>query len=640
LNRQIREYEKDRDYIIAKISKIQSLERENNVEDLKRKRQEAESSIFEFKKTEENIISLSLQNTNIDQLINKRADLTNQKIDVQSKINSYRISIDSTLKNIERLEVSIKKVASNNDLESLMNIINSLKDSIAYTSKLLGSFISCGCTSDDVYQMITKLSSFNQISQMIHTFGKKPTDVYLKLRREDRPVDKFLRDQLKRNLSRVNDNDLKRLLSQVFQDDEIISPNCDTQFNDCAYYRFAEMINTVKDKIEEDILDDETLRYIQVISNNIDNILNELDRLSVVKIPDKMKDDLREKIILSRLDSRLPFFDVSGLQEYLSILREYELHQQNIEKLKHYEHQLSVYRKSGIDNQMSEIIQLQENISFYKNNVVTLSSTITNIATQLSNVDTHIGLVTKYADGKKYLKIIESTLEAANKILIPLESASSERIESQYKLKTLNVLIASLREDSKKIENKISEYNRLVAEEKILSRKFKDLSMILESVSTKKGIPVLYMKTYLGKIQKLANSLLKIIYGDDLQLAKFKVSQETFEIPYIKNGTKIPDVKYASQSEVPLITMALSFALAHKASSNYNILVLDEMDAGLDEGNRSAFLRMLSQQMQELKAEQVFIISHNINNIIDIPIDVIKLSDIGTNSKLQNVIYE
>jgi DNA repair exonuclease SbcCD ATPase subunit len=190
------------------------------------------------------------------------------------------------------------------------------------------------------------------------------------------------------------------------------------------------------------------------------------------------------------------------------------------------------------------------------------------------------------------------------------------------------------------LENRIDEYHRLVKEEKILSRHYKNLNVILETTSTRKGIPVSYMNAYLGKIQKLANSLLKIIYGDDLQLARFKVTQETFEIPYIKNGTKIPDVKYASQSEVPLITMALSFALANKASRHYNILLLDEMDAGLDEDNRLAFLKMLDRQMKELNAEQVFMISHNLNSINDIPIDVIRLSDIGVNSRLQNIIYD
>ena len=148
------------------------------------------------------------------------------------------------------------------------------------------------------------------------------------------------------------------------------------------------------------------------------------------------------------------------------------------------------------------------------------------------------------------------------------------------------------------------------------------------------------MKRYLGRIQKLANNLLKLIYDDDLKLAKFNVTQDTFEVPYVKNGTKISDVKYASQSENAMITMALSFALANRASGQYNILSLDEVDAGLDETNRSAFLKMLYLQMNVLKAEQVFMISHNMTQMINIPMDVIKLADTGITSKLQNIIYE
>ena len=64
------------------------------------------------------------------------------------------------------------------------------------------------------------------------------------------------------------------------------------------------------------------------------------------------------------------------------------------------------------------------------------------------------------------------------------------------------------------------------------------------------------------------------------------------------------------------------------------------MDAGFDEQNRQAFLQMLDTQIKMLKAEQVFIISHNINNIIDIPVDVIRMSSDIPLSKLQNIIYE
>ena len=48
---------------------------------------------------------------------------------------------------------------------------------------------------------------------------------------------------------------------------------------------------------------------------------------------------------------------------------------------------------------------------------------------------------------------------------------------------------------------------------------------------------------------------------------------------------------------------------------------------------------MLYRQMEQLNSDQVFLISHNINMMSNIPMDVILLSDVNIDSKLQNVIY-
>lgn len=641
LHKTILGHEKERDKIVAKVAKIKALIADNDIDELRRKYQEASSSISEFNKIESAILQMSLSNTSIDKLIVQRYGITERKIDVQSKINSYRISIDNTLRNIERLEISIKKVTSNNDMQSLIDAIASLRASINGTSKMITGFKYLGSSSNEVYQLISKLASFNQISQMIHTFGSKPTDVYLKLKRSNKSVDKFLKDQTKHNLSRINKNDVNILLESVFQDDMILTPNCDTQFTDCPYYRFSEVLGEIKDKLDEESYDDETLRYIQVISNNVDNILNELDMSVNIKIPKVFRDDFTEKSIIDRLGSKLPFFDLSGIQEFISMLREYELYQDNVEKLKEYERQLIVYKSSGIDRHLSEIKELQESISFYRNNITTLENEIKIITKELETIDSKIALVTKYDDSKKYRKIFESTITSTKKILEPLESATSEKAELDFSLRQITNLINVTREEHKALETKIAEYNRLLKEGAELSLELADLSAILDSVSTKRGIPVAYMQKYLSKIQKRANELLDVIYGGKLRLAKFNADFDTtFEIPYIKNGKKIPDARYASQSEVSLITMALSFALAEAASSKYNILLLDEVDAGVDDKTRPAFLRMVYTQMKKLKAEQFFVISQNISQMVNVQMDCIMLSDVNTKSKLQTVIYQ
>ena len=638
LSSDIKEYENKRDTLISKIGKLDQLIKSNNIDELRRKQQEAIISLKEFDDILHSIQKVNLQDTTIDQLINKRNSLSEQKIDIQSKINSSRLMMDTTLHNIERLELSVKKITSNNDLQSLMTSIESLRDIIDHTPEMVKTFIPVGSTSDEVFGMLSKLRSFNQISSMIYTLGNRPIDIYIKLINEGKSVDQWLQKQAKNSINRMNSIDIKSLIDQVFGNDDIISPNCSTEYAECPYYRLSETINQIHDKLEEETIDDETLHYIQIIANNIDNIFNELDGMRNIKIPERIKDTFTEYSILGKLKNRLQFFNLSSLEEYLSILKDYEIYKTNSQKLHDYEYQLSIYRKSGIDSQVEEINRLQTMIDGYKLDISRYQNDITEVNNKLSEVDNHITLVTKYNDSKKYRKIFEATLESTTKTLEPLENADQERRELEFSLRNVTNQIEILRVQHRDLENKITEYNRLVNEGLTLAAKNKDLNMILEATSTKKGIPVIYMNQYLTKIRNTANELLSLIY-DDFKLSKFVVTPETFEVPYKKNGMKIPDIKYASQSELALATMALSFALANRATGIYNILLLDEIDAGLDDANRGAFLKMLRMQMNTLHAEQVFIISHNMSQMANIPMDCIKLSDIPTN-KLQNIIYE
>lgn len=637
----IKAKEKERDKLIARIGKIQALMNDNNIDDIRRKKNEAESSIIDFEKTSNRIDDMGLSSVSVESLIKQLGNLNNARVDTQARINSYRISIDGALRNIERLESSIKKVTSNIDLNSLMSTIDSLKRSINDTSGIVKSFKPIGATAEEIQVLISKLSSYNQIAQMIYTFGNKPVNVYLKLKANRSSVDDFLKKHRQNNASMLNDSEIKHLMDQVFQNDSIIMPACDTEYMECPYYRLSSVISDIHNKMEEDSFDSETLRYIQIISNNIDMILNELDRYQNMRIPDKLIMTMKEKDILDHMSSRLPFFELSGFQEYLSIQKEYEIYCENRERLKQLQEQLSVYQNSGVNVQLKEIEEQRKSIEFYRSNIETLTKELNKIKDQIEDLEMKIGLLTKYNDGKKYQSILKSQLDSALKILQPLESAAQEKMELNFHLQHLASEINSSREQYKLLENKINEYKRLREEKIKLDQSYRELSIIQESVSTKKGIPVIYMKNYLGNIRKLANRLLKMIYDDDLKLADFNITQDAFEVPYSKNGMKIQDVRYASQSEVALITMALSFALANQASGKYNILLLDEIDAGLDEQNRSAFMSMLNMQMQALKAEQVFIISQNLTQMANVPMDCIVLNkDIAIKSRMRNVIYQ
>jgi energy-coupling factor transporter ATP-binding protein EcfA2 len=641
LEDEINIYESKKYQLQLKIDKISALETENNLSDLINKRKEIEVSLYDFNKTECEIKEKSLTDTSVDDLIKHRSKIIDNKIDLQANINAMRLSIDDSLSRIDNISAIVKKTISNNDIESLISLIQDLKDRIKNTNDIVKGFYPTGCTSDDITRLINSLSSFNQIGSMMYTFGNKPISIYLKLRRENIQIDSFIKDHINRNLATVGDNEIKRLLSQVFQNDIIITPNCDTEFEECPYYRFSEMINDFRNKVDDNVYDEETLRYLRVVANNVDTILNEIDSLMrTVRIPDGLKDGLYERDILNRLDSKLPLFELSSIQEYLSLLKSYELYKIDLERLEQCEAQLSIYKSSGIDSQLAEIKVLEDNISKHKSSIMTKEKDLLKLEEALDNIEFNIGLMTKFNDSKKYKTMMQNSLNDINKILVPLEESSGQKMELNYKLREYNHTIDLLKSESKYLENRINEYRKLIIESEKLKDKYNKLNIIAESVSTRKGIPLIYMNTYLRRIEKLTNELLSIIYGGDLYIDKFNITADTFEIPYVKNGTVIPDIRYASQSESALMTMALSFALAYNATGKYNILLLDEIDSGLDERNRSAFLQMLRRIMQKIQSEQVFIISQNASQIVNLPMDVIKTTDVQISGKMQHVIYE
>ena len=131
------------------------------------------------------------------------------------------------------------------------------------------------------------------------------------------------------------------------------------------------------------------------------------------------------------------------------------------------------------------------------------------------------------------------------------------------------------------------------------------------ALSSKEGIPLVFIQMYLANTKDIANELLNIVFNGSIEIDNFEITANDFLIPYIKNGKKIKDVKSASQGELSFFQLAISFALNYQSISKYNIMLLDEIDGGLDPINREKFIQILDHQIEMINAEQVFLITHN-----------------------------
>lgn len=639
LKEKLAEREKERDTIKRRMIKIDTLMETNDVDNLRKRLQELMLEINEHDKILAEAESLG--NISLSELDSQRDRTLKQHHDLEIQIDQLKLRIDTMMKQVEHIDVLIKRSSMNQNFTMLTENIKTVQRNLASLPPSIKDFPFKDISFLDLSTLIGKLSGFNSTSRSILMLGKKAINLYIKLRRENINVDKWLKDQAKKLVARVNRNDMKLLLDQVFQNDTIISPPCDTEYESCPYYRLNAVINEVYEKVENDATDEETLRDIQTIHRNVIIMENELMAYSTMRLPDAIASELCGKAAMDRLEQGLLFFNLTPLNDLATSCKNYELFKTWSQQLESYQNQVDAYRNSDIAMQIQNKRDLEISIASANEKIkeaMKHSQEAKNMLDQISH-NAHIISERDRANTAKKSASIEYA--SINKKLEPLESAESEKQELKFKLQSCELLIASLSTDVKELENKLQQYYNLIKRRDKLEKVSSELELISRAVSTKTGIPVIYMKLYLDRIKKVSNDLLDIIYHGTFRLADFNVTPDSFEVPYIKNNAKLADIRYASQSEVSLATLALSFALSSRASNRYNIMLLDEIDGGLDEVNRMFFMKMLDAQMDIINSEQVFVISQHLEEMSSIPMDIIQLSDDvpEINGRTQNVIY-
>ena len=134
---------------------------------------------------------------------------------------------------------------------------------------------------------------------------------------------------------------------------------------------------------------------------------------------------------------------------------------------------------------------------------------------------------------------------------------------------------------------------------------------IAEATSSTKGIPVIAIRDTVEHAIHTANKLLDVMYDHEIELLHPIINETTFELPFRCGNNKSNDIRYGSQSESTLLSLALSLSLA-SSLTNFNIPLVDEIDAYLDLSIRDDFILMLESMMNKLGMEQMFLISHNL----------------------------
>lgn len=236
---------------------------------------------------------------------------------------------------------------------------------------------------------------------------------------------------------------------------------------------------------------------------------------------------------------------------------------------------------------------------------------LTTISEYITNLDSvQATMHTLEQEERKWLEVQGKVMEL-----------SAQTLQKRRELDAVMMTIQNLRKTIQHIEFSLRDWRRLEEEQEQLHEKFDDIKLLRDALSSTKGIPLLFIQLYFNNATTIINQLLGLV-ENNIEVCNFVINEKQFDIPYIKNGIKVNDVSRCSQGETSLVTIALSFALMSQSVRDYNIMLLDEIDAPLDAENKEAFLPMLEHQADAINAEQIILITHN--EVFDnYPVDVI-----------------
>lgn len=182
------------------------------------------------------------------------------------------------------------------------------------------------------------------------------------------------------------------------------------------------------------------------------------------------------------------------------------------------------------------------------------------------------------------------------------ESAMAERCKDNY-----NELIAQ-RDDIAHNKILIDEYHKEMQE---YTDNYERIEAIKYYVSPNTGIQTIFIGAYMNDIMVKANELASCIFGGEFVIQPFVINETEFRIPCLGSGLMNDDISSMSTSQICMLSMIISFAILANASTDYNILKLDEIDGGLDTENRIQFITLLGNLISMVGCEQCFLISHN-----------------------------
>lgn len=394
----------------------------------------------------------------------------------------------------------------------------------------------------------------------------------------------------------------------------------------CPFERFYNEHNK-KDNQPKDVLDEQHAQLTKdleliddkYIADNVIKVITmtiQANQVLVKRLPSYI---LTEEAILRSVMEGRPIKS-PYIQEFITLLEKFEMMstlkeliadvEKSIQSLSKDEGVLTFYRDmlSDAEKEYTRVHHSRQLLlSDIERTVVTIDETTSRLD-ELSQLKELYQNAEPIFEG---LRKVTSQIEQAEVDIVKLKETTMQLDEKKDFLSKITIGIKQFEMELQDLKTKRTLYNTYKADIHALEESYSLWEIVTRSVKPTEGIQLLFMEVYMANINVTVNDVLNRIYDGKLYIEQFTINKEEFNIPYVRNGTLIGDIKKCSKGEESFIGLAFAYSFLKSQMGNFNILLMDEVDGPLDTFNREHFLHTITRMFEDIGISQVILISHN-----------------------------
>ena len=408
--------------------------------------------------------------------------------------------------------------------------------------------------------------------------------------------------------------------------------SCDKR-EGCAYYKFYKDVSAILFEKEEDATSilDKKKQELSLAEDmmNANGIINKLysyvyNHKSEFTTPKEIFNPVT--FILKFLDER-EVYDKDRLGILIDLVERFEQYDQLSDKLTETNNRLNSVQdtKDLYETMRFQLSQLEKELEIIEKRLKQEREDISYNQSELdklnrskNDLDAQLLAVVDLSATRIEIRILKDEMASIEGTISVVQTYERQLERLKQEEESLRREQAMVRGKQQEVSNNLTTLVELLENRANLLVRFHEAELTQEAVSPTSGVPVDYLSDYIkGPLLHEVNRLLEPVYKGNVEILidETVIDDKEFTIPYRVGTTKVWDISSASEGQQAIFSLAfsLSFSKLIKQANNwfYCIFLLDEKDAKLDAHARSQYVTMITNFMKDIRAEQLFLVSHN-----------------------------